>query len=99
MEKLAATLTTIHNLTWYASFMARMRQSIVDGTFESYRQWVHEIYPEKTEGPSKGDARRSSGKNVKKRRRRTRFRGSRMGFDLPLKSPSPPPLAYTAMQN
>jgi queuine tRNA-ribosyltransferase len=68
-EILAATLTTIHNLTWYASFMARMRQSIVDGTFESYRQWVHEIYPEKTGGQGKGDARRSTGKNVKKRRK------------------------------
>lgn len=45
-EVLSATLSTLHNLHWFASFMARMRQSIVDGTFEEFRAWVHEIYPE-----------------------------------------------------
>ena len=48
-EILAASLTTIHNLHWYAIFMARMRASIVDGTFEQFRAWVHEVYPEKNE--------------------------------------------------
>jgi queuine tRNA-ribosyltransferase len=44
-EILAASLATIHNLTWYARFMARMRQSILDGTFEKFRQGVHTRYP------------------------------------------------------
>ncbi|MCB9762727.1 MAG: tRNA guanosine(34) transglycosylase Tgt [Alphaproteobacteria bacterium] len=46
-EVLGATLATIHNLHWFAGFMARMRQSIVDGTFEAFRAEVHEAYPEK----------------------------------------------------
>ncbi len=62
-EILAATLATIHNLTWYANFMARMRQSIVEGRFEEFRQWVQEVYPEKSETPA---PRR---KDAKKRRR------------------------------
>ncbi len=44
---LSATLATIHNLTWFAKFMADMRQSIIEGKFEEYRQWVHQVYPEK----------------------------------------------------
>jgi queuine tRNA-ribosyltransferase len=62
-EILAASLATIHNLTWYAHFMARMRQSIVEGRFEAYRKWVHEIYPEKTDPP------KPSTNSAKKRRR------------------------------
>ena len=44
-EILGATLTTLHNLRWYADFMTRMRNSIIDGSFEAFRQEVHEIYP------------------------------------------------------
>jgi queuine tRNA-ribosyltransferase len=62
-EILAATLATIHNLTWYANFMARMRQSIIDGQFEQFRKWVHEVYPEK------GDTPAPKRKSSKKRRR------------------------------
>jgi queuine tRNA-ribosyltransferase len=50
-EILAASLTTIHNLTWYASFMARMRVAIENGQFEAFRAWVHDMYPEKTDPP------------------------------------------------
>ena len=53
---LSATLATIHNLTWFARFMADMRQSIVDGQFSEYRSWVHEIYPEKSSNPPKKKA-------------------------------------------
>ena len=53
-EILGATLATIHNLTWFANFMGRMRQSILDGTFEDFRKNVHEIYPEKVEGKGQG---------------------------------------------
>ncbi|GDX80568.1 queuine tRNA-ribosyltransferase [Deltaproteobacteria bacterium] len=45
-EVLAATLSTIHNLRFFSSFMERMRESIVDGSFEQYRRWVHDLYPE-----------------------------------------------------
>jgi queuine tRNA-ribosyltransferase len=48
-EILGATLATIHNLTWFADFMARMRASIVAGTFEDFRRQVHEAYPSKSE--------------------------------------------------
>jgi len=43
-EILAATLASIHNLHWFAGYMARMRQSIVDGSFESFRKAAHEIW-------------------------------------------------------
>ena len=48
-EILSATLATIHNLTWFANFMANMRQSIIEKKFEEYRSWVHQVYPEKRE--------------------------------------------------
>jgi queuine tRNA-ribosyltransferase len=45
-EVLGATLATLHNLTWFASFMGRMRRSILDGSFEQFRAWVGSVYPE-----------------------------------------------------
>ncbi|MSP54866.1 MAG: tRNA guanosine(34) transglycosylase Tgt [Myxococcales bacterium] len=47
-EVLGSTLATIHNLHWFATFMDRMRTSIIDGSFESFRRRVHELYPEDT---------------------------------------------------
>lgn len=73
-EILGASLATIHNLTWFASFMDRMRQSILDGSFESFRGWVHDRYPEKTDQPP------SSGKSSgSSRRGRNNQRGRRGG--------------------
>tara|TARA_B110000037_G_scaffold210669_1_gene261277 strand:+ start:294 stop:1523 length:1230 start_codon:yes stop_codon:yes gene_type:complete len=46
-EVLGATLTTLHNLTWFAAFMAKMRESIIDGSFDEFRAMVHKIYPER----------------------------------------------------
>ena len=71
-EILSATLATIHNLTWFAKFMADMRQSIVEGRFEEYRKWVHEVYPPTTGAPhnpmtkakSKGRTNKNSGKST-----------------------------------
>ena len=71
-EILSATLATIHNLTWFAKFMANMRQSIVEGRFEEYRKWVHEVYPPTTGAPHnpmtkakpKGRTNKPSGKNT-----------------------------------
>ena len=48
-EVLASTLSTIHNLTWFASFMERMRTAILEGRFEAFRKEVHTIYPEDVE--------------------------------------------------
>ena len=47
-EVLGSTLATIHNLHWFATFMDKMRNSILEGSFESFRRRVHEIYPEDT---------------------------------------------------
>ncbi len=47
-EVLAATLCTLHNVHWFSSFMTRMRASIIEGSFEAYRAWVHATYPEDT---------------------------------------------------
>lgn len=47
-EVLSATLSTLHNVHWFAAFMNTMRQSIIDGTFETLRAWVREVYPEDT---------------------------------------------------
>ncbi|MFZ5478455.1 MAG: tRNA guanosine(34) transglycosylase Tgt, partial [Myxococcota bacterium] len=48
-EVLGATLATIHNIAWFAQFMAQMRQSIVDGTFAAFRARVAEVWPEDPE--------------------------------------------------
>jgi queuine tRNA-ribosyltransferase len=44
-EILAATLATIHNLRWFVRFMERMRASIEDGSFDSFRREVLARYP------------------------------------------------------
>ncbi|MDP6635258.1 MAG: tRNA guanosine(34) transglycosylase Tgt [Phycisphaerae bacterium] len=44
-EMLAATLLTIHNLHFFAEFMAAIRSSIASGTLESdAKQWVSQMY-------------------------------------------------------
>lgn len=48
-EVLAATLSTLHNLHWFAEFMGRMRTAIVEGRFAEFRRYVHEVYPEDPE--------------------------------------------------
>ena len=66
-EILSATLATIHNLTWFANFMGDMRQSIVEGRFEAYRKWVHEVYPPSTGAPQKQAQSTRSGNNSNKK--------------------------------
>ena len=46
-EILGTTLATIHNITWFHCFMNKMRESILDGTFEEFRRKTHELYPER----------------------------------------------------
>lgn len=43
-EILGASLATIHNLTWFANYMAKMRQSILDGTFPAFRRAAHDVW-------------------------------------------------------
>jgi len=44
-EMLAATLLTIHNLHFFADFMASIRNSITAGTLDSdAQQWVSQMY-------------------------------------------------------
>jgi len=50
-EVLASALCTIHNLAFFADFMARMRQSVLDGSFDAFRAEVHRVWPEAT-GPA-----------------------------------------------
>jgi queuine tRNA-ribosyltransferase len=45
-EILGATLASLHNIAWFQQFMGNMRLAIVEGRFEAYRRWVHEVYPE-----------------------------------------------------
>ena len=49
-EMLAATLLTIHNLHFFAEFMATIRSSISAGTLESdAQQWVSQMYASRPE--------------------------------------------------
>ena len=38
------TLNTLHNLHFYLDTMRRMREAILFGTFESFRQRFHETF-------------------------------------------------------
>lgn len=48
-EILGAMLATIHNLSFFGHLMARIRATIEDGTFASFRNDIHALYPEKNE--------------------------------------------------
>lgn len=48
-EVLGATLCTVHNIRFFATFMARMRTSIQEGKFEAFRKEVARIWPEEIE--------------------------------------------------
>jgi queuine tRNA-ribosyltransferase len=45
-EILSMTLCAVHNIAWFHQFMGRMRQSILDGTFEDFRADTHRWYPD-----------------------------------------------------
>jgi queuine tRNA-ribosyltransferase len=68
-EVLGASLTTLHNIHWFCDFMERMRQSILDGTFEEFRADVHKQYPER---PVVAKKPRSGGGGKKKGKGRRR---------------------------
>lgn len=51
-EVLGATLATLHNIHFFATFMDEMRQSIVEGRFEAFRKEVHATWEEKPQANS-----------------------------------------------
>jgi queuine tRNA-ribosyltransferase len=64
-EILGTTLATVHNIHWFHRFMRDMRQSIIDGQFETFRRHTHDLYPEaedvsadRDDGPKAGGARK-----------------------------------------
>jgi queuine tRNA-ribosyltransferase len=62
-EILGATLASIHNIGWFQQFMGDMRNSIIEGRFQAFREAVHEHYP--PEGPTQrtpASQKRSGGK-------------------------------------
>jgi len=69
-EILAATLVSIHNIAWFQQYMARMRQSIVDGSFEDFRRQIKEHYP-----PDAQEVRAQPKKNRKGRKRKRKGKG------------------------
>jgi queuine tRNA-ribosyltransferase len=54
-EILAMSLAAVHNIHWFHDFMRRMRGSIIDGSFETFRAQVHALYPD-TGGATRGEA-------------------------------------------
>jgi queuine tRNA-ribosyltransferase len=69
-EILSATLVSIHNIAWFQKFMARMRQSILDGTFEDFRRDVHAHYAARPDEAPKGPSKTGTGKKRNGRRGR-----------------------------
>jgi len=77
-EVLGSALSTIHNLAWFHTFMSRMRDSIVDGSFPAFRKHVHEMYPEKT-SPKPVSGGGSGGGSSTTRSKRGRSKQARTG--------------------
>lgn len=77
-EVLGSALCTIHNLCWFNHFMSGMRKSILEGTFQAFREEVHRLYPERTApkpvagGGGGGKPERRAGRNRKGGGRRKR---------------------------
>ena len=70
-EVLSATLCSIHNIAWFQTFMTEMRQSILEGRFQAFRERVHEVYPPGSAGavaPHKGQ--KGASRRGRKRRKR-----------------------------
>ncbi len=66
-EVLSATLCSIHNIHWFNAFMAEMRQAILDGRFEAFRERVHAVYPPGSPG-STGEASAPGGRGRGRRK-------------------------------
>lgn len=75
-EILGATIASIHNLAWFADFGREMRQAILEGRFQAFREEIHRIYPEgepeTPEGAGVGKSR--EGRRPSRGRKRSRKR-------------------------
>jgi queuine tRNA-ribosyltransferase len=58
-EVLAATLVSVHNVAWFHQLMGQMRQSILEGSFQAFRDLVRQTYPPDPPEPAR---RRGSGR-------------------------------------
>ncbi len=76
-EVLSATLCSIHNITWFHQFMARMRQAILEKRFEAFRKEVHELYPPGSPGQSNSKPASEAQGGQKSRSKRGRGRKKR----------------------
>lgn len=61
-EILAATLASIHNIAWFQQYMGDMRQAILEGRFQAFREQVHEHYPAEKEAPKKAKKNKNTGR-------------------------------------
>lgn len=70
-EILGATVASIHNLAWFADFGREMRQAILEGRFQAFREEIHRIYPDgEPEAPEGQSVRKTrAGRKPKKGRR------------------------------
>jgi queuine tRNA-ribosyltransferase len=71
-EILGASLASIHNIAWFHQFMGRMRESIIEGRFQAFREDVHSHYPDKPRQkprPKKSSKKRQRNRSGSKRRR------------------------------
>lgn len=66
-EVLSSTLVSIHNLHWFADFMARMRTSILEGTFSAFREEVWKRYPEEPRPKNRAGRKTKDGRRDKRR--------------------------------
>lgn len=73
-EVLSATLCSIHNIAWFHQYMARMRQSIIEGRFEAFRKEVHAVYPPGSAGAA-AEPRAKQRASNRKSRGRSRKKG------------------------
>ena len=62
-ELLAYRLATVHNLRFYQRLVAQMRQAIVEGSFDAFRQRFHAAYT-----PADGEARQEQRQRLRQRR-------------------------------
>jgi queuine tRNA-ribosyltransferase len=71
-EVLGTTLATIHNLRFFSDLMAKIRETIREGSFASFRKDIKALYPEKTtdtglDGDDTHDATRARKKVARKK--------------------------------
>jgi len=62
-ELLAYRLATVHNLRFYQRLVAQMRQAVLEGGFDAFRQRFHAAYT-----PADGEVRQEQRQRLRQRR-------------------------------